>query len=95
MRLLRALPGDRFALDDLGAAMIGNPSIAAFVAHHDLLYADLGDPVALLRGEVDTNLSRFWPYAGDRARGRSKAEDPAESAGRSKATTDGLAPIAT
>ena len=43
--LLRALPGDRFALDDLGAAMLGNPAIAAFVAHHDLLYADLADPV--------------------------------------------------
>ena len=79
LRLLRALPGDRFALDDLGAAMNGNPAIAAFVDHHDLLYADLKDPVALLRGEIDTNLSRFWPYAGKRARGRSKSEDPAES----------------
>jgi demethylspheroidene O-methyltransferase len=86
LRLLRALPGDRFALDDLGAAVNGNPAIAAFidhhdafVDHHDLLYADLKDPVALLRGEIDTNLSRFWPYAGNRARARSKAEEPAES----------------
>jgi demethylspheroidene O-methyltransferase len=63
LRLLRALPNDRFALDDLGAAMIGNPAIAAFVAHHDLLYSDLRDPVALLRGEHETALSRFWPYA--------------------------------
>ena len=66
LRLLRALPNDRFALDDLGAAMIGNPAIAAFVAHHDLLYDDLRDPVALLRGEHETALSRFWPYAGNR-----------------------------
>ena len=66
LRLLRALPSDRFALDDLGAAMIGNPAIAAFVAHHDLLYSDLRDPVALLRGEPETALSRFWPYAGNR-----------------------------
>ena len=66
LRLLRALPNDRFALDDLGAAMIGNPAIAAFVAHHDLLYSDLRDPVALLRGEHETALSRFWPYAADR-----------------------------
>jgi demethylspheroidene O-methyltransferase len=66
LRLLRALPNDRFALDDLGAAMIGNPAIAAFVAHHDLLYSDLRDPVALLRGEHETALSRFWPYAVDR-----------------------------
>jgi demethylspheroidene O-methyltransferase len=64
--LLRALPNDRFALDDLGAAMIANPAIAAFVAHHDLLYSDLRDPVALLRGENETALSRFWPYAANR-----------------------------
>jgi demethylspheroidene O-methyltransferase len=66
LRLLRELPNDRFALDDLGAAMIGNPGIAAFVAHHDLLYSDLRDPVALLRGEHETALSRFWPYAANR-----------------------------
>jgi demethylspheroidene O-methyltransferase len=66
LRLLRALPNDCFALDDLGAAMIGNPAIAAFVAHHDLLYSDLRDPVALLRGEHETALSRFWPYAANR-----------------------------
>jgi demethylspheroidene O-methyltransferase len=75
LRLLRELPGDRFALDDLGAAMNGNPAIAAFVEHHDLLYDDLKDPVALLRGEVDTNLSRFWPYAANRPSAQSAAED--------------------
>jgi demethylspheroidene O-methyltransferase len=79
LRLLRALPGDRFALDDLGAAMNGNPAIAALVAHHDLLYADLKDPVALLRGEIETNLSRFWPYAGNGPAPRSKGEDEADS----------------
>ena len=30
--------------------------------HHDLLYADLADPVALLRGKTETRLSRFWSY---------------------------------
>ncbi|HEY8125561.1 MAG TPA: methyltransferase [Methylocystis sp.] len=63
LRLLRALPNDRFALDDLGASMLGNPSVAAFVEHHALLYDDLRDPVALLRGETETRLSAFWPYA--------------------------------
>jgi demethylspheroidene O-methyltransferase len=67
--LLRSLPGDRFALDDLGASVLGNPAIAAFIAHHDLLYADLCDPVALLRGEAETRLSRFWPYAPNRPPG--------------------------
>ncbi|PPD19177.1 MAG: methyltransferase [Methylocystis sp.] len=63
LKLLRTLPGDRFALDDLGASMLGNPSVAAFVEHHTLLYDDLRDPVALLRGETTTRLSAFWPYA--------------------------------
>ena len=73
--LLRALPGDRFALDDLGASMLGNPAIAAFVAHHDLLYADLSDPIGLLRGEAETRLSRFWPYASRRPDDGSEAVD--------------------
>jgi demethylspheroidene O-methyltransferase len=63
LRLLKALPDGRFALDDLGAATLGNPGVAAFVEHHDLLYADLADPVALLRGEGQTRLSQFWPYS--------------------------------
>lgn len=66
LKLLRALPNGRYALDDLGAAMLGNPSIAGFIEHHALLYDDLRDPVALLRNEVATKLSAFWPYAGDR-----------------------------
>jgi len=69
LRLLRALPGDRFALGDLGAALLGDPSIGAFVEHHGLLYDDLRDPVALLRGGATTRLSQFWPYAA-----RSEAE---------------------
>lgn len=66
LRLLRALPDDRFGLDELGAAMLGNPSISALIEHHGLLYDDLRDPVALLRGQVSTRLGRFWPYASDR-----------------------------
>ncbi len=66
LRLVRALPDERFALDDLGASLLGNPSVFAFVEHHSLLYDDLRDPVALLRGEVSTRLSAFWPYAAER-----------------------------
>jgi demethylspheroidene O-methyltransferase len=64
LKLLRALPGGRYALDDLGASMLANPSVGAFVEHHVLLYDDLSDPVAVLRGERRTKLSQFWPYAG-------------------------------
>ena len=64
--------GGRYGLGPLGAAMIGNPGVAAMVAHHAALYADLRDPVALLRGQsADTALSAYWPYeAADPARAR-------------------------
>jgi demethylspheroidene O-methyltransferase len=56
--------GARFGIGRLGAAMIGNPGIAAMVEHHAVLYADLQDPVALLRGEAaGTGLGRYWAYA--------------------------------
>jgi demethylspheroidene O-methyltransferase len=79
LRLIRALPANRFALDDLGASLLGNPSVAAFIEHHALLYDDLRDPVALLRGETSTRLSRFWPYAGD-APNRESAGESSPSA---------------
>jgi demethylspheroidene O-methyltransferase len=60
---LVARRGERFALGPLGAAMVGNPGIAAMVEHHAVLYADLHDPVALLRGAGKTELSQYWAYA--------------------------------
>ncbi len=47
----------------MGAALIDNPGVLAMIAHHRLLYDDLRDPVALLRGEVETSLGGYWPYA--------------------------------
>jgi demethylspheroidene O-methyltransferase len=45
--------------------MIGNPGIAAMVEHHAMLYADLADPVELLRRERGgTALAQYWAYAG-------------------------------
>jgi demethylspheroidene O-methyltransferase len=64
LRLLERRDGARFGLGVLGAALLGNPAIAAMVEHHALLYSDLRDPVALLRGEEQTTaLSKYWPYA--------------------------------
>jgi demethylspheroidene O-methyltransferase len=64
LRLLERRGGQRYGLGPLGAAMLGNPGIAAMVEHHCALYADLADPVALLRGEIaDRQLARYWPYA--------------------------------
>ncbi len=46
----RAGPG-RYRLGPLGRAVLLDPGIPAMVEHHAMLYRDLADPVALLRGE--------------------------------------------
>lgn len=52
----------RFALARKGAAILGVPGLEAMIRHHSAFYADMADPVALLRGQGDTELARFWPY---------------------------------
>jgi demethylspheroidene O-methyltransferase len=64
LRLLEDASGAKYRLGQLGAALRGNPGIAAMVRHHKLFYADLADPLALLRGGRETALGKFWPYAG-------------------------------
>lgn len=61
--LTESLGDGRYALGQHGAAMIANPGIIAMIEHHDLLYADLADPVALLRRRGGGQLSGYWPYA--------------------------------
>ena len=62
--LVERRAGGRYGLGAQGAAMLGNPGIAAMVEHHRMLYMDLADPVALLRGDGgSTALARYWPYA--------------------------------
>jgi demethylspheroidene O-methyltransferase len=63
LRLVAVRPGGRFGLGSLGAAMVGNDGVAAMVAHHRHLYADLADPVALLQGQGGGALAAYWPYA--------------------------------
>ncbi len=60
--------GQRYGLGPLGAAMVGNRGIAEMVLHHAMLYRDLENPLALLRGEqTATELGHFWAYAGQGA----------------------------
>lgn len=64
LRLTEMRGQGRYGLGELGAAMVGNHAVAAMVEHHSMLYADLADPVALLRGERSkTALGSYWPYA--------------------------------
>ncbi len=53
-----------WTLGPCGAALAGNAGVAAMVAHHRAFYADLADPVALLRrAGGGGELARYWAYA--------------------------------
>jgi demethylspheroidene O-methyltransferase len=68
LRLLSHRRDSRIGLGELGAALIDNPGVAAMVRHHAIFYADLADPVALLRrGRGGTALADYWAYAGNDA----------------------------
>ena len=73
LRLIEARGTDergqpRFGLGVLGAPLVDNEGVLAMIRHHDTLYADLADPVALLRGQGPAPaLSGFYPYTADDA----------------------------
>ncbi len=60
--VLKSKRAGRFGLSRTGAALVGVPGLSQMIAHHDMLYRDLSDPVAFFRGEVETELAGFWPY---------------------------------
>ena len=68
LRLAQKRSGDRYGLGPLGAALLGNPGVVAMIRHHQMLYQDLADPLALLRHESGAGqLAHYWPYAGTAA----------------------------
>ena len=66
LRLVESRSNGRYGLGPLGAPMVGNLAVAAMVRHHAALYADLADPVALLRATPDGRqhnaLAQYWAY---------------------------------
>ena len=60
--LLRRRRDGAFALTLRGASILGVPGLEAMIRHHRAFYADMADPVALLRGPGQTELAQFWPY---------------------------------
>jgi demethylspheroidene O-methyltransferase len=91
LRLVERRGQGRYGLGAHGASFIGNPAVGAMVAHHALLYRDLSDPLALLRGErTATELGRFWSYVGD----SSSALTESDVAGYSGLMASSLALIA-
>ncbi len=79
LRLVSRRSGDRYGLGTLGAAVAANPSIGAMVEHHSALYADLRDPIALLRDEKPaTQMGSYWTYAGAQTPGALVDQDVAD-----------------
>ena len=75
LQLVQMRSGGRYGLGPLGAPLVGDVAISAMVEHHAALYADLSDPVALLRGQAKTAaLAQYWPYAAAAAPGALAAE---------------------
>jgi demethylspheroidene O-methyltransferase len=66
LNLTEARGEGRYGLGSLGAALVDNAGVVAMVEHHAMLYADLADPVALLRNpRGGTKLAAYWAYAGN------------------------------
>jgi demethylspheroidene O-methyltransferase len=62
LKLVRRGRDDDWHLAPRGAAFLTVPGLAAMVRHHRVLYRDLSDPTAFLRGETTPELAGFWPY---------------------------------
>lgn len=68
LKLVERRGQGRYGLGVHGVSLVGNPAVELLVEHHSLLYRDLSDPVALLRGQQrQTELGRFWTYASHEA----------------------------
>jgi demethylspheroidene O-methyltransferase len=57
-----AVSDGRFQTSRKGAALLGVPGLPQMIRHHAVFYRDMADPLALLRGEAETELAQFWPY---------------------------------
>lgn len=74
--IVESLDNDRWTLGQRGAALANNKGALAMIEHHKLFYADLADPVAMLRqGRGGGALAAFWTYSKAAGRG-----DPASVA---------------
>ncbi|KPF89713.1 methyltransferase [Rhodopseudomonas sp. AAP120] len=63
LKLVQPRSGGRYGLGQLGAELCGNPGVRALVEHHAMLYRDLADPLAMLRGpRGGGELAAYWAY---------------------------------
>lgn len=62
--LLQGRSRGRFGLGKLAGPLVHDTALAHMVAHHRHFYADLANPLAVLRKQAgDTALAKFWSYA--------------------------------
>ena len=74
-----------YGLGVLGAPLVGNAAVVSMVRHHATLYADLADPVALLRGSgPPPALSGYYPYTAEDATSSAAALSPEKVASYSQ-----------
>jgi demethylspheroidene O-methyltransferase len=66
LKLMQRTSTGALTLGMKGAALLGNAWIGKFILHHDALYDDLRDPVAVLEGRA-RHLKAYWTYAGTAA----------------------------
>lgn len=57
--------GGRWLLAPLGAALAASPGLPEMIRHHRLFYADLADPLAMLRARRPGALAKLWHYGAD------------------------------
>jgi demethylspheroidene O-methyltransferase len=70
LQLVERRSRHRFGLGPLGAPIVSSAAIQSMIEHHAMVYRDLHDPVALLRGDRgQTGLAAYWPYAGETSPG--------------------------
>jgi demethylspheroidene O-methyltransferase len=67
--MVEGLPHGRYTLGVHGAAFVADPGLEAMVRHNQLFYADLADPLALLRARGGGKVAAYWPYAENRPDG--------------------------
>lgn len=84
--LIERAGGGAYRLGRLGAEILAVPGLVPLIRHHRLLYADLADPAALLRGTAEPALAGFWPYV----LGGGVSAPEAESYSALMAATQGL-----
>ncbi|MGL3608586.1 methyltransferase [Rhizobium sp. G187] len=63
LNLVIEIQPNSWMLDDAGAVLASDRGLREMIRHHEILYRDLQDPVALWRNETtDTGLRRYWAY---------------------------------